>query len=59
MNPPPLHNARPTPPTRRTVLQAGSLVLLLGTQQIARGAFFVKYVQKGLPGVQKFDLKLI
>lgn len=38
MNPPPLHNARPTPPTRRTVLQAGSLVLLLGTQQIARGA---------------------
>ena len=41
MNPPPLHNARPTPPTRRTVLQAGSLVLLLGTQQIARGATIV------------------
>ncbi|MEZ5718050.1 MAG: N-acetylmuramoyl-L-alanine amidase [Burkholderiaceae bacterium] len=38
---PPLHNARPTPPTRRTVLQAGSLVLLLGTQQIARGATIV------------------
>ena len=26
------------PPSRRTLLQAGSLVLLLGTQQIARGA---------------------
>ena len=26
------------PPTRRALLQAGSLVLLLGTQQIARGA---------------------
>ncbi|HRA14618.1 MAG TPA: N-acetylmuramoyl-L-alanine amidase [Giesbergeria sp.] len=41
MNPPPLHNAHPAPPTRRTVLQAGSLVLLLGTQQIARGATIV------------------
>ena len=38
MNPPPLHNAHPAPPTRRTLLQAGSLVLLLGTQHIARGA---------------------
>jgi N-acetylmuramoyl-L-alanine amidase len=38
MNPPPLHNAHPTLPTRRTVLQVGSLVLLLGTQHIARGA---------------------
>lgn len=28
-------------PTRRTLLQAGSLVLLLGTQQIARGATIV------------------
>ena len=28
----------PPTPSRRTVLQAGSLVLLLGTQQIARGA---------------------
>ena len=41
MNPPPLHNAHPAPPTRRTLLQAGSLVLLLGTQQIARGATIV------------------
>ncbi len=41
MNPPPLHTAHPAPPTRRTVLQAGSLVLLLGTQQIARGATIV------------------
>lgn len=33
-------NARPAPrqPSRRTLLQTGSLVLLLGTQQIARGA---------------------
>ncbi len=29
------------PPTRRALLQAGSLVLLLGTQQIARGATIV------------------
>ncbi|EER57912.1 hypothetical protein AcdelDRAFT_4517, partial [Acidovorax delafieldii 2AN] len=28
----------PPAPTRRTLLQAGSLVLLLGAQQIARGA---------------------
>ncbi|GKS75798.1 N-acetylmuramoyl-L-alanine amidase [Acidovorax sp. SUPP950] len=28
----------PHPPTRRSLLQAGTLVLLLGTQQIARGA---------------------
>ncbi|HAU58615.1 MAG TPA: N-acetylmuramoyl-L-alanine amidase, partial [Comamonadaceae bacterium] len=28
-------------PTRRALLQAGSLVLLLGTQQIARGATIV------------------
>ena len=41
MNPPPLHNAHPTLPTRRTVLQVGSLVLLLGTQHIARGATIV------------------
>ncbi len=36
MNPP----ARPAPrqPSRRALLQTGSLVLLLGTQQIARGA---------------------
>ena len=32
----PAHPA--TPPSRRAVLQMGSLVLLLGTQQIARGA---------------------
>lgn len=32
----PVHSARP--PSRRAVLQMGSLVLLLGTQQIARGA---------------------
>lgn len=32
----PAHPARP--PSRRAVLQMGSLVLLLGTQQIARGA---------------------
>ncbi len=32
----PIHSARP--PSRRAVLQMGSLVLLLGTQQIARGA---------------------
>ncbi len=30
--------ATPSAPSRRTVLQAGSLVLLLGAQQIARGA---------------------
>ena len=30
--------ATPSVPSRRTVLQAGSLVLLLGAQQIARGA---------------------
>jgi N-acetylmuramoyl-L-alanine amidase len=35
----PLHP--PRPPRRRTLLQAGSLVLLLGTQQIARGATIV------------------
>ena len=34
--------ARPAPlPSRRAVLQAGTLVLLLGTQQIARGATIV------------------
>jgi len=33
--------AKPSVPSRRTVLQAGSLVLLLGTQQIARGATIV------------------
>ena len=32
------HPATPSAPSRRTLLQAGSLVLLLGTQQIARGA---------------------
>ena len=33
------HPARPSrAPSRRSLLQAGSLVLLLGTQQIARGA---------------------
>ena len=33
------HPARPPrSPSRRNLLQAGSLVLLLGTQQIARGA---------------------
>ena len=33
------HPARPPrSPSRRSLLQAGSLVLLLGTQQIARGA---------------------
>ena len=32
-------SSTPSPaPTRRTLLQAGSLVLLLGAQQIARGA---------------------
>ena len=33
--------AMPSVPSRRTVLQAGSLVLLLGAQQIARGATIV------------------
>jgi len=33
--------ATPSAPSRRTVLQAGSLVLLLGAQQIARGATIV------------------
>ena len=31
-------SATPSAPSRRTLLQAGSLVLLLGAQQIARGA---------------------
>ena len=35
------HAASPTAPSRRTVLRASSLVLLLGTQQIARGATIV------------------
>ncbi len=41
---PPRHSTAPDsagPPTRRALLQAGSLVLLLGTQQIARGATIV------------------
>ncbi|HEY9207640.1 MAG TPA: AMIN domain-containing protein, partial [Acidovorax sp.] len=33
--------ATPSVPSRRTLLQAGSLVLLLGAQQIARGATIV------------------
>ena len=37
-DPGPLHPSLPSAPSRRTLLQAGSLVLLLGTQQIARGA---------------------
>ena len=37
-DPGPLHPPLPSAPSRRTLLQAGSLVLLLGTQQIARGA---------------------
>jgi N-acetylmuramoyl-L-alanine amidase len=37
-NPGPLQPPLPSAPSRRTLLQAGSLVLLLGTQQIARGA---------------------
>jgi N-acetylmuramoyl-L-alanine amidase len=32
------HPTTPSAPSRRTLLQAGSLVLLLGAQQIARGA---------------------
>ncbi|MFP5486117.1 MAG: N-acetylmuramoyl-L-alanine amidase [Gammaproteobacteria bacterium] len=41
---PPRHSTAPDSaglPTRRALLQAGSLVLLLGTQQIARGATIV------------------
>ena len=41
---PPRHSSAPDSaglPTRRALLQAGSLVLLLGTQQIARGATIV------------------
>jgi len=39
---PPRHStAPPDQPTRRALLQAGSLVLLLGAQQIARGATIV------------------
>lgn len=38
------HPARPPrAPSRRSLLQAGSLVLLLGTQQIARGTFKAWY----------------
>ncbi len=31
----------PVPPSRRVLLKAGTLVLLLGAQQIARGASIV------------------